>query len=217
MNVTSSVLAFAVAAGLMTLIPGPDTAMVLATAIQSGRRAARRAALGVGVGLLFWGLATALGLSVILRSTSAIYFVFKLVCAGYLLIMAIRCLRSAVRRPPPGSLDPVFQDTPSRVRLGMGWGFRRAFATAALNPKLGIFFLAVLPQFIPPGASPFAMTLGLSAVQATEAVVWYIVLGAIAAGARRWFLREKVRRAFDATAGTLFLILGVAIAIDHGV
>ena len=217
MTIASSVLEFALAAGLLTMLPGPDTAVVLTTAVRAGRSAARRAALGVGAGLLFWGLAAGLGLSAVLRATGEYYAIFKFACAGYLIFLAIQCFQSVARRssnPESRTSEPGSQ---LAVVTRLEWGFRRAFLTAALNPKLGIFFVAFLPHFIPAGVSPFAMTVGLSAVQAAEAVSWYFFIGAMAAGARNWLSRVKVRRAFDATMGAVFLALGIVVAADKSI
>src|SRR5215218_7666330 len=90
--------AYAVAAALLTMLPGPDTAVVLATAINAGRAAAVRAALGIGVGLLMWGTAAGLGLAAMLRASAEVYVVFKFACAAYLLWLAFTSLRSALKR-----------------------------------------------------------------------------------------------------------------------
>ena len=101
--------AYAVAAALLTMLPGPDTAIVIATAVNAGRRAAVRAAFGIAVGLLFWGAAASLGVAALLRTSAEVYTVFRIVCVAYLLWLAIGALRSAFRRhvrarPPPSRM-----------------------------------------------------------------------------------------------------------------
>ncbi|MDJ0356298.1 LysE family translocator [Paenarthrobacter sp. PH39-S1] len=215
MTIANSVLAYALAAGLLTILPGPDTAVVLTTALRAGRRPARRAALGIGTGLLIWGLAAALGLSAVLRTTGLVYSVFKYACAAYLAFLAFQCFRAAVRREHgPTGQEPVINDR-STAFPAQGWGFRRAFLTAITNPKLGIFFVAFLPQFIPPDTSPIAMTLLLSAVQAVEAVIWYLIIGAVAASAGHQMSRAGFVRAVNAVTGVVFLIFGIAVLAEQ--
>ena len=102
MNLTAALLAYAVPAALITMLPGPDTAVVLTTAVRAGRAAAVRAALGVGTGLLIWGAAAATGLAAALRSSSVLYDAFRLTCAAYLIYLAVQAIRAS-RRPEPDS------------------------------------------------------------------------------------------------------------------
>jgi len=112
MNLTHALLTYAVPAALITILPVPDTAMVLTTALKAGRAAALRAAWGVGSGLLIWGAAAAVGLAAMLRSSAAVYDAFRIACAAYLILLAIQALRAS-RRP---AADPVakVQAIPSR-------------------------------------------------------------------------------------------------------
>ena len=213
MTIVHSIIAFSIAAGLLTILPGPDTAVVLTTAIRAGHRAARRAALGIGAGLVAWGFAAALGLSAVLHATAELYSVFTSLCAAYLIFLAVQTFHSACRRLPSGSIDPT-EITRSALPMRFGWGFRRAFVTAILNPKLGVFFVAFLPQFIPRGSSPMAMTLVLSTVQAVEALTWYLIIGLVAARAGTWLAQPRIRRILDTITGTVFAGFAVSVAVE---
>ena len=202
--------AYAVAAALLTMLPGPDTAVILATAIDGGRRAAVRAAFGVSAGLLFWTLAAGAGLAAILRASAEMYAGFRIVCVAYLAWLAVRALRSAVRRRVIG--ETPIRATPRRVQLP--WGFRRALLTAVLNPKLGVFFVVFLPQFIPAGSSPFGMTMLLGSIQALEALIWYLGLGALAGAARLLLNRPAIRRVLDGLTAAIFAFFGTRLALD---
>jgi threonine/homoserine/homoserine lactone efflux protein len=125
--------AYALAAALLTMLPGPDTAVVLASALNGGRRAAARAASGVAVGLLFWAGAASFGVAAVLRASAELYSIFRIACIAYLLWLAFRAIRAAVRRNPDGA--EVAAVAHGR-RFRLPWGFRRAFVTAVLNPKL---------------------------------------------------------------------------------
>jgi threonine/homoserine/homoserine lactone efflux protein len=101
-----------------------------------------------------------------------------------------------------------------RRRFALPWGFRQALLTAALNPKLGVFFVAFLPQFIPPHTSAFGMTMLFSAIQAAEAIVWFLVIGSLASVARTWLSRPRVRRAIAGVTGTAFVFFGLRVATE---
>jgi threonine/homoserine/homoserine lactone efflux protein len=204
--------AYAIAAALLTMLPGPDTAIVLATAINGGRAAAVRAAFGIGVGLLLWGTAAGLGLAALLKASAEVYTVFKFACAAYLLWLAFGAIRTAVRRRREGV--PAQPDATAKRRLALPWGFRQALLTAALNPKLGVFFVAFLPQFIPAGTSPLGMTMLFSGIQASEAIVWYLLLGTLATAARSWLSRPRVRRAIAGVTGAVFVFFAGRVALD---
>jgi threonine/homoserine/homoserine lactone efflux protein len=202
--------AYALAAAVLTVLPGPDTAVVLTTAIDGGRRAAARAACGVAVGILFWAIAASFGVATILRASADLYMVFRVVCIAYVLWLALGALRAAVRRR-----TGVAVAEPARVqRLRMAWGFRRALVTALLNPKLGVFFVVFLPQFIPTGTSSQGMTMLFGGIQAAEALVWYLALGTVAALARSILARPRVRRVIDGVTGAVFVFFGTRLALD---
>ncbi|MBT2498362.1 LysE family transporter [Agromyces sp. ISL-38] len=211
-GIPEAIGAYAIAAALLTMLPGPDTAIVLVTAINAGRAAAVRAALGIGVGLLMWGTAAGLGLAAMLRASAEVYTVFKFACAAYLLWLGFTSLRAALRRRRNGAAAHDEVDVKRRLRLP--WGFRQALLTAMLNPKLGVFFVAFLPQFIPPGTSAFGMTMLFSAIQATEAIIWFLVIGSLAGMARSWLSRPRVRRAMAGVTGTIFVFFAARVATE---
>jgi RhtB (resistance to homoserine/threonine) family protein len=210
MEINEAIAAYALAAALLTMLPGPDTAIVLVTAINAGRAAAVRAALGIGVGLIAWGTAAGLGLAAMLRASAEVYTVFKFACAAYLIWLGFTSLRAALKRRREGT--PA--QTELKRRFTLPWGFRQALLTAMLNPKLGVFFVAFLPQFIPPGSSAFGMTMLFSAIQATEAIVWFLVIGSLASAARTWLSRPRVRRSIAGLTGAVFVFFGVRVATD---
>lgn len=201
--------AYAIAAALLTMLPGPDTAIVIATAVNAGRRAAVRAAFGIAVGLLLWGAAASLGVAALLRTSAEVYTVFRIVCVAYLLWLAIGALRSAFRR----RAGEAATESHAR-RFRMPWGFRQALLTAVMNPKLGVFFVVFLPQFVPEGTSSMAMTMLFGAIQATEALLWYLLIGSLAAVARKVLSRPRVRRAMDGVTAAIFVFFGARLALD---
>jgi len=136
---------------------------------------------------------------------------FRIACIAYLLWLAFRAIPAALRRSHDAA--PV-EGAPQVRRVRLPWGFRRALVTALLNPKLGVFFVVFLPQFVPPGTSSLLMTLLFGTIQAAEALVWYLALGSAVAVARTMLDRPRVRRAIDGLTGAVFVFFGARLALD---
>lgn len=210
MSLIATMAAYAAPAALITMLPGPDTAMVLTTALRAGRGAAARAAWGVGTGVLMWGVTAAFGLAAALRNCGFAYEVFRWSCAVYLLGLGVRAVLAA--RNHRGGARPEPDHDASRMSLG--WGYRRALLTCVLNPKLGVFFVVFLPQFIPAGAPVAETSLALAAVQAGEAVLWYLLVGRLASGAIRVLARPRVRAWLDRITASVFIGFGLRMAAE---
>jgi threonine/homoserine/homoserine lactone efflux protein len=206
-----AMLTYLLPAALITIIPGPDTAMILTTAVRAGRRAAVRAAWGVGTGLLLWGAAAAVGLAAMLRTSGMVYGAFQWVCVAYLLSLGVRALLASRR-----AAEPEAEEAGRRRGLSLGWGYKRALITCVFNPKLGVFFVVFLPQFVPADEPVGATSMALAAVQAATAVLWYLLLGRLAARARQMLARQRVRAWFDRITASVFVGFGVRLAAETG-
>ena len=155
-------LAFAVAGLALNIVPGADMTFVIASAARSGRRDGIVAALGIGAGTLVHILAAVLGLSAILAASQTAFTIIKWVGVAYLAWIAISLLRSGQRRSAAGN-DP----------RKSGWQlFRAAALVNVLNPKVALFFLAFLPQFVD-------STANVPAVQILCLGLWFNFVGTI--------------------------------------
>ncbi len=141
MSMTDNLLAFTLAATLLTLTPGLDTALVLRTATVEGRQQALRAALGINAGCLLWGAAVAFGLGALIAVSELAFNILKYCGAAYLAWLGLNMLLR-----PRTSLSPV----ETNGKPGTNW-FLKGMAGNVLNPKIGIFYVSFLPQFIPQG------------------------------------------------------------------
>ncbi|MBL1092210.1 MULTISPECIES: LysE family translocator [Streptomyces] len=218
----TSLLGFTLVAALLTISPGPDFAVVLRTALGSGRRAALGSALGIAAGCFVWGLAGAVGLTAMLAASRTAYDVLRVAGALYLMWLGIQALRSARRIRTAGASEA---EVPAAVREASGDGagarpvtplraFRTGLLTNVLNPKVGVVYMSLLPQFIPHGAPVIATTLLLVAVHAVLGVLW---LGGIAFAvhrARAVFQRPRIRRRLDQATGGVLLALGAAVGFE---
>ncbi len=208
MSVQAAVLGFAVVALLLTVTPGLDTALVLRAAVTRGRREASATALGVVAGVLAWGAAAAVGVSALLTASTVAYDVLRLVGAGYLVWLGGRILWRLVRHRTATAAGSATAAT------GGAWrSARTGLLTNLLNPKVGAFYVAVLPQFIPAGTSALGMGVLLALVHAALSLVWFTVLVLGAVAARRWLQRPAVSRTVEGVTGVALLGYGLRLAV----
>jgi len=205
------VLGFGLVALLLTVTPGLDTALVLRAAITRGRGDAFATALGVVAGVLAWGAAAAVGVSALLTASTVAYDALRLAGAGYLVWLGGRILWRLVRH----RAEAVAGSVP--VAPGGAWRSARiGLLTNLLNPKVGAFYVSVLPQFLPPEASGLGMGVLLALVHAALSLVWFAVLVLGAVAARRWLQRPGVGRTVEGVTGVALLGFGLRLALPGG-
>lgn len=207
MTVPQAVLGFAVVAGLLTIIPGIDTALVLRSAISRGRGYAFAAALGINAGCLVWGVAAAVGASALLAASEVAYRILTLAGAAYLVWLGISLLRTSLR--PHHASAAV--DAP---RASAWHGFATGLWTNLLNPKIGVFYLATIPQFVPADTSPLLMGVLLAAVHNVLGMAWFTVIIVATGFAARWLARDAVAKVTDRITGTVLVAFGAKLALD---
>lgn len=210
MPVLHSLLSFAVVAGLLTLVPGLDTALVLRAAVSHGRRHAFASAVGIGCGTLVWGVVAAAGVTVLLTASELAYTVLRVAGAVYLVWMGVAMIRNGLRRRSTTS-EVAADDSPR----GVFGAWTRGLGTNLLNPKVGVFYAAMLPQFLPDGVPHLLMGCMLAAVHNIEGMLWFAVIISAAGAARRWLNREAVRRAMDTVTGAVLVGFGLRLAASH--
>jgi threonine/homoserine/homoserine lactone efflux protein len=193
---------------LATMSPGPDFVIVTRNAVQSGRRAGMACAAGIASGLFAWAVVAALGVAGLLAASAAAFTVVKLAGAAYLVLLGIRALLAARR----GGYETPAPDAAPRPG-GVLAAYRQGLVTNLLNPKVAVFFTALLPQFLPPTAT-VADHLLLATVAAAVSLTWFVLLTTVASALRRFLTATRVRRTIDAVMGTLLVTLGLRIAIQ---
>jgi threonine/homoserine/homoserine lactone efflux protein len=191
---------------LLNFTPGPDTLYILGRSIAHGRRAGVASAFGISVGSVFHTCAAALGLSAFLATSAWAFTIVKLAGAAYLIFLGVRTL---FQRQQELSMPAHFK------QRGGAAAFRQGILTNILNPKVALFFLAFLPQFIDtaaPSKTIAFLLLGLTFV--TTGTIWCLILA--------WFssafsarLRESptVTALLNRAVGSLFIFLGLRLAV----
>lgn len=213
----TSVIAFVGAAGLVAMVPGPSTVVIVRQTVTSGRRSGLAAIAGNEVGVLFWGVAAALGLTALLTASRLAYESMRIAGAVFLIVFGVRALWRA-RRPAAAALaaaDPgTTADADAGVGAGRGRSFRLGVLTNLANPKAGVFAVSFLPQFVPPGASVAATLLLLSVLWVLIDMVWYSGLVWLVGGAARFLGASGLRRRLEQVSGVVLVGLGVRLAIE---
>ena len=192
---------FLIVALVVTLTPGPGTATILRVAARSGRRAAMSAVVGNSGGVLMWAALSALGVSSLILASEIAYDVLRIVGAGVLIVLG---LRSLLHRSRADAIVPT-------TARAAGW--RSGLVTSASNPKLAVFFVALFPQFVEPGAPVLPYALAMAGVIVALDVAWFSLL-AFAVDRAQQILRPKVQAGLERFTGAVMVGLGVRLATE---
>lgn len=201
----AALLAFILAAGLLAMTPGVDTALVLRALVLQGRRAAAAAVAGVALGCLGWGVAAALGLGVVLHKAPALHDSLKVLGGLYLLWLGLRSWCA-----PRQTLA-----MPKTPQASAAQAFSRGGLTNVLNPKVGVFYLSFLPQFVPAEGHATLWALGLAALHVLLSLLWFALLIALGASVQRQLQRPAVLRAMDRLTGLVFIAFGLRLMLSR--
>lgn len=207
MTAVAALLAFTATAALLTITPGLDTALVLRTAAAEGPRRAMLAAAGIALGCLTWALLVGAGLGALLAASQLAYEVLRWAGALYLLALGVKLI-GAPRRMLDLSVSAEGTIAPARPN----W-LLRGFLTNMLNPKIGVFYVSFLPQFIPPGSSVLGWSVLLASIHNVLGLAWF---GALVAATRPLLgaLRKPgVMTWLDRLTGMLFIGFGLKLAL----
>ncbi|HEX4267490.1 MAG TPA: LysE family translocator [Steroidobacteraceae bacterium] len=206
MTITQALTAYCVAAALLTIAPGLDTALILRTAAAEGAKSAALAALGVVMGCLTWGAAVAFGLGALLAASELAFTVLKWAGALYLVWFGLNLILKPRSQVALGAADG------SSSARGRSW-LGRGYLTNLLNPKVGVFYVSFLPQFLPAHvpAGPFIFLLAV--LQALMGIVWFGLLIVATRPIARALKRPSVIRSLDRLTGVVFLSFGVKLAL----
>jgi RhtB (resistance to homoserine/threonine) family protein len=204
-------LTFIAVAAALTISPGADTMLVIRNVVAGGRLDGIMTSAGICSGLFVHATLSALGLSVILTHSALAFQVLKFAGAAYLVWLGLQSLARAFRRGREG----VAPAGKTQRDESAGRCFIEGLLTNVLNPKVAVFYLAFLPQFISVGDPVFARSLLLAGIHATMGLVWLIALATVLDRARSIVTRPHIRRRLEAVSGTVLIGLGVRLALSE--
>lgn len=190
---------------VLVIVPGPNTVLILGNSLAGGRSAGLATVLGVETGTAVHTAAAALGVSSVLASSAAAFTVLKYAGAAYLIYMGLQAFvgpHRALGEPSPEG----------HARLGPA--FRRAAVANVLNPKVAVFFLALLPQFVNPERGHLVLQFTvLGAIVSAVGLTFGSLLALVAARMRGWLRREAIARWQGRMTGGVLVALGVQLAL----
>jgi threonine/homoserine/homoserine lactone efflux protein len=211
---TAVLLAFALTATLLILAPGPDSMLVMRNTLRGGQRAGWITACGTMSGLAVWAVAAALGLSELLRVSHVGYDILRLAGAAYLIWLGVTSLRSrrgAAAAAAGGAGEPAGRPA-GRAR---GWRvYLNGLLSNLVNPKIGVFFVAFLPGFIPARASAAAFSLVLGLWFIVETGAWLVALTWMVARGVGWLRGSAAQRWAERVTGIVLIGFGLRLAAE---
>jgi RhtB (resistance to homoserine/threonine) family protein len=205
---TQDLWLFVIAGLLLNMTPGPDSLLIMARSASQGFKAGAAAVLGICSGTCVHIAAAAFGLSALLAASAEAFLLIKLLGAAYLLYIGVQMLcakatvSTAEAAPSPASLATVF---------------RQGLLTNVLNPKVALFFLAFLPQFVAPDAADKTLAfLFLGAIFNFNGMLWCLLLAWTSAiAAKKVKTSQQVKLWLNRTVGALFVALGIKLALSR--
>lgn len=198
-------LAFIGIATILTITPGPDMALVAKVVFGRGRAAGWLTSLGAVTGHLFWGTASALGVATILNASASLYTILRLAGAAYLIWLGMRSLFFHKN---------FHEETVASPQTNKIGAYRQGLINNLLNPKMGVFYTTLLPQFISPGQSVFLLSILLAAIFALIVAIWLTIYVVMLSRASAFFHRSSVRHAMERITGIVLIGLGIRLALE---
>jgi threonine/homoserine/homoserine lactone efflux protein len=207
--IDGELLSFVVVAGILTVMPGADMALVARNVLTDGRRAGYVTSIGISAGLVIHAIASAVGLSAILMTSATLFSAVKLAGAVYLVALGIVSLCHALGREPvaPGATNAPRSSTAHALVQGL--------LSNLLNPKVALFYLTLLPQFIRPGDPVLARSLLLAGVHVVLGLVWLATYAYFLGRLGETLRRPRVRRALEGVTGAFLIGLGARLAWER--
>jgi threonine/homoserine/homoserine lactone efflux protein len=204
-------IAFAAVAAIVTITPGQDTMLVIRNVVARGRRAGLLTTFGICGGLFIHATLSAVGLSLILLRSATAFEIVKLAGAAYLVWLGIQSFRSAGRQPDGPTRTPA----EAEKSAGAWSSLVEGLLSNALNPKVAIFYLAFLPQFMRAGDWVFGRSILLAGIHGAEVLLWLSLVTLCFSSFRAWFQQPRIRSTLDATTGAVLIALGARLALER--
>jgi threonine/homoserine/homoserine lactone efflux protein len=205
---TTALLTWTLVATLAVMTPGLDTLLVLRHTMLGGRRTGLATVVGISTGCLVWAAASLAGLTALLAASTLAYDIVRIAGAVYLLWLGA----TAIWKTLPRNRKPGVSEVDMPAAPGWFAAFRTGMVTNLLNPKVGVFYMSLLPQFLPKDATSWGIL--LVAIHVTIGFIWFPPIIWAASRARALLLRERVRHWLDRATATVLIALGIKLVAD---
>jgi threonine/homoserine/homoserine lactone efflux protein len=194
---------------LVIVAPGQDTALTIRNTLVGGRGSGIATAAGVVSGLGTWTLASSAGLAALIVTSQPIFLAVRLLGAAYLVFLGTQALRAAFFQ---GHREAVAASAGHRSRLGPMTAYRQGLFSNLSNPKIVVFFLSLLPQFVSTSRPTFLPLLLLGGIFCAITMSWLTLYAVVVARVGDYLRRERIRRAIEGITGVVLIGLGLRIA-----
>ncbi|ENV08852.1 hypothetical protein F966_02497 [Acinetobacter higginsii] len=200
---TTMLIPYLIAITLLTITPGLDTTLIIRTATLEGKAKAFQAALGINLGCIVWGMIVACGLGALLMASDLAFNALKWMGAIYLTWLGLNLILK-----PRSQLAGLNDSTTTQ-----NW-FIKGFWGNLLNPKVGVFYISFLPQFIPQSSSPVVWTIGLVMIHVLIGLIWSIFLISAMQSISGYLKQPKFIRYMDRITGSIFILFALKLAFS---
>jgi threonine/homoserine/homoserine lactone efflux protein len=196
---------------LVIVAPGQDTAITIRNTLFGGRATGIATGAGVVTGLATWTVASSAGLAAVIVASQPIFLAIRLIGAAYLVWLGLQALRAAFFG---GYRHPDTPTGPQGARIKPTTGYRQGLISNLSNPKIVVFFLSLLPQFVSRGSGSFLALLLLGGIFCAITLTWLTLYAVVVARIGDFLRRERVGRAIEATTGVVLVGLGLRLATN---
>ncbi len=203
----SNIVTFSILAGILVIIPGLDFALVLRYATTQSRKSALVVMLGITSGLFVWGTFASLGISAILQASETAFNVLKVTGACYMIWMGIGFIRNSLKDSSE-ALTEIQKIRNQRI-------FTRGLFSNLLNPKAGVFYLSVLPQFIPAGSNHLLFGLFLASIHAVITIIFFVSLILFINMLKDFFIQPGVVKVMERISGVAVIGFGAKLLLSE--
>jgi len=203
--------AFVTVATLLAIVPGADTALVTRNTLAWGTRVTLASIAGIACGCMCHAIGSALGLAAILRTSRVAFTLVKTTGAIYLIWIGIQAIREARKGNETPGLSELAK--PSAGTSGRAW--RQGFLTNILNPKVSLFYMTLLPQFIAPGEAVLAKSLMLASIHIGVGVAWLTIYSSLVSRLGAILSRPAIKATLERVTGAVLIALGIRLAWER--
>ncbi|AMA74117.1 MULTISPECIES: LysE family translocator [Aneurinibacillus] len=200
---------FVITSILLIILPGPDTGLATQNTIAYGKKGGIKTVLGISTGLIIHTLAAVFGLSAIIVKSALLFSIFKYVGAIYLIYLGITSLWSLKKKREVSSNDDI------QAKYQNKSPFRQGFLTNLLNPKIAIFFLTFLPQFLTSGSNPFLQFLIMGITYTVLTIIWFLLYVNLIDSISVWMKKTSTQRVIQGISGLVLVAFGIKLALER--